>query len=548
MPWTLEIHVFDVGVGESALVVAQNKEVGAFRSILIDGGLPAAARTVHENVRRLTGDRGPDVVLVTHVDTDHSGGVAGLFFADNLTAVCLEIARVAAPYADRQQIAATNNGDEGDSTLVARRVACAVYGAIHGSWGDAEFDIYNTAVKLKSGGVSIAAAAEDGLKAAIEKLGKRKFGNPTLFTTPIKSKNAARAAAAAAAEAYVDRADAEEAIAEAVFQQFRNQVPGGAEFWTYGMYNDTTVVDIGDVASAKDVYYAAVKGRLQNGSPAGLAMPGVRRQRTALKPPLGTELFWGGAAPPAANAPYAVVVSGPYGKTEGAVWQGAGNPLPYSGGGDVSNCMSIGLMIRFNDFLYFTGGDMPSQGEDPLSAALLNWPLPDGAGGTLPAPAPPPPVIAFKAGHHGASTSTSDHMLQSLLPKAAYISCGSSHDHPTQDVIDRLYGSSVRLLFLTNCRVHRDDVPASPDVDFGEPPLTDGSVDQWEAGNRAYIAGDNPVDNFEEDRTRGDIRIVVGEAGSTEPVEERFYRTVFSDFYPPLGYEPGAFAVHEVRW
>ncbi|MEV4772186.1 hypothetical protein [Micromonospora humida] len=43
MPWELEIHTIDIGVGEASLIIAEDPAVpGSRRSILIDGGLSAA--------------------------------------------------------------------------------------------------------------------------------------------------------------------------------------------------------------------------------------------------------------------------------------------------------------------------------------------------------------------------------------------------------------------------------------------------------------------------------------------------------------------------
>jgi hypothetical protein len=274
-------------------------------------------------------------------------------------------------------------------------------------------------------------------------------------------------------------------------------------------------------------------------------MPGIARVTADNPPPLGTELFWRGAAPPAPSAPYAVVVSGPQGSTAGQVWQGVGvNPFALNAG-EISNQQSIGLVIKFNEFTFLTAGDLPTQGEDALAAALLNQPLSNGVqGGTLPGPIPLPRMAAFKCGHHGAETCTSDTMLAELEPVSAVISCGFKNDHPKPETLQRLEDAqrldavagvnvpTLRAVILTNCRYARTQVAAAPTTDGAAPPPA-GSVNQWMPNSRMWIAGDNAVNNLQAGRQRGDIHIRVFEHRSSGP--NRAYRTTFYDNYAGIG-------------
>lgn len=90
MPWTLEIHHIDVGgSGDSTLIVAREIPVlpGALptvRSALIDGGLVGNGPTA---VNYLLGQLGPNelsVLIATHYDRDHIGGLMDVLLTPGL--------------------------------------------------------------------------------------------------------------------------------------------------------------------------------------------------------------------------------------------------------------------------------------------------------------------------------------------------------------------------------------------------------------------------------------------------------------------------------
>jgi beta-lactamase superfamily II metal-dependent hydrolase len=551
VPWTLDIHTLDVGAGEASLIIAFNPDVpgSSPRSILIDGGLSAVAPIVHDAVTRLLPPgTGPDVILVTHYDKDHSGGVTDLMYADNLTAVVEEIAEVAEFYSGEPI-------NKNNAPWLARRVACAALGAMLGSWGPYARAVEDTVLDIGPGPATekFTTAADVGVAAALKEGNKSPFGTTSLFEAKQTAKRAAAAAGIAAGKALIKGKDVLSAIRTALFVNLQNCVPPLARFQTGGIYSDVQIIDIGKDGSPIGKYVPAIEGKLFSGAMTGAVMPGIARRRTDLPPPLGMELFWQGAAPPAADAPhaeapYAVVVSRSHNKTAGLVWQGEGVKPQTVSAGKKENQQSIGLVIRFNDFFFFTAGDMPTLGEDLLSAALVNYPLPDGAGGLLPNPAPPPPVVAFKCGHHGADTCTSAKMLQDLTPFTAHISCGEMYGHPFPSTLQRLYDAGTSI-YLTNCRYNRRPlVAASPEQDGGPPPATHGpgKVNQWLLGSRARIAGDNAVDNLDADRLRGDIQISVQEQYSFG--DDRFYTTTFLDNYPEPPARPGILSTVIQDW
>jgi hypothetical protein len=256
----------------------------------------------------------------------------------------------------------------------------------------------------------------------------------------------------------------------------------------------------------------AVRGRVRFGATV-VQVPGVNRQLNRI-PPLGSEVLWWPAAPPAQDAPVAIVVSAPLnwiGAPTGTGWQGANPPhapVPFQGG-TPGNCASIGVVLVFEDFAHFTAGDLPSQGEDPIGDALVVEGLPDGAGGEFNVL---DEVVSLKCSHHGAQASTSDHFVGTIHPETGTISCGFKHNHPTQRVVDTL-NNNVTAFWLTNCNYARANVPFST-----------GGNQLTTVGNRAYLSGDNVLPNTQAGRNRGDIKVTVHEANASGMVGTRQYQ------------------------
>jgi beta-lactamase superfamily II metal-dependent hydrolase len=87
MAWNLEIHHIDVGQGDSTLIIA--REVGGLarvRSCLIDGGVgDAGTGTVHPYITGTAGLTNLDIMVATHYDKDHYGGLKALLKEKNET-------------------------------------------------------------------------------------------------------------------------------------------------------------------------------------------------------------------------------------------------------------------------------------------------------------------------------------------------------------------------------------------------------------------------------------------------------------------------------
>lgn len=84
MAWQLEIHHIEVGQGDATLVIAREVAplIGAapiVRSVLIDGGHRNYANTVHTYITTPPAALAAlDVLVVTHYDEDHYGGIKSL--------------------------------------------------------------------------------------------------------------------------------------------------------------------------------------------------------------------------------------------------------------------------------------------------------------------------------------------------------------------------------------------------------------------------------------------------------------------------------------
>lgn len=97
---------------------------------------------------------------------------------------------------------------------------------------------------------------------------------------------------------------------------------------------------------------------------------------------------------------------------------------------DDLNDFSVCVRIDFDRISWLLTGDLSEDGE----AALVN------SGRDI-------DVTAYKVGHHGSATSSTDKFLKKVTPRLCVISCGegNSYGHPTQAALDRLleYTNSI---------------------------------------------------------------------------------------------------------
>lgn len=486
MPYTLDIHTIDVGQGESSLIIADNR-AGRRRVMLIDGGLAAQAQTVHNRIRALA-PAGPDHIVVTHYDDDHSGGITALLIADNLYKLCDMIAGAVAT-------TAATGSNRAERVALGALAACAtMLGAYDDPQGEKHSDELATArLDLMQNppalGAISATAAEQGVAVAESTL-KNSVMNPSFFKTMTR-RNLSKEAGLAADGGRV-------AIRTAIFNKLQGRVQKGSGFQTGGIYANTHMIDTG-ATNIPDGYEDAIAGSFTLSGDTKIKVPGISRERTST-PDLGDEILWNSGPDnikmnaPAGSPAVFVVARNQY------IWKAAESKVPIPGGLD-GNGFSIGMIVRFNKFFFYTGGDLPAAGENLVATAVMGTGLPNPAGGQF---AVPHRVAAFKCGHHGANTSTSQTFLNTINPKAAFISCARRYEHPDQPVIDRLHASDdIRYFYVTNCKVQTNHVPGS-----------DGKA-QLVVGNKSRIAGDNADNNLAAGRDRGDIQLSISQDEST---------------------------------
>lgn len=455
MGWELTIHTIDVGQGESSLIVV--KHDGAIvRTMLIDGGLQGAAASVnayldHWNISSV------DVVVVSHYDDDHSGGIIELLKADNIEIYCKEIAQhiydniiVVYKYAQSPYLI----------TAVAAGM-CALLSGAYDYEGNNVLCVMKGAITyaincIQDWGVIVDAYVVDAIKNTENYIknwkreGTARYLNSRLFFKNMDviyevSKRVNR-------DINVDQ------LYIILYQSLGIQNAGGR---IRGKFKKSIVIDTGDDCNMPGDYESVACGFLPQSS---VKVPWVNT-RKRVTPEVGTEVF--SSLHPAEGCPVEIYVMA----INRCVW-----PRKHIDKEEINaNYDCIGLVLRFGSFYYYTGGDLPSEGEDKIAASIMNDKLQHRL-----FPVPTQGITAFKCGHHGSHYSTSQYFLRTLRPKVALISCGEKgeYDHPHQRVITDLY-RYVLCFFLTGCPYEREGIPAT----FGD------KIQLGVPGNKAFVAG-----------------------------------------------------------
>jgi ribonuclease BN (tRNA processing enzyme) len=531
MSWELRIHIIDVGQGESSLIIARQYDdtTGALqlqRSILIDAGLPVYAQTVHSYITDPTKGGlagGVDHILISHYDDDHSGGVIALLSADNFYQICKVIGQAAIDAAD--QASTGGNGHLQQVAAAAAAAMATIKGAYANHKSVAE-DAGKEALKLNfPPNTRDDEAARQGGRIGESWADSAPQLNVAFIPTPPgtrentknKLRNAAQAVARSAVNATLPPAPRLTAASDAAFDELESYLDQDSHFKTNGVYRNVHIIDIGQGQTPPGNYEEVVdKGKVTYRNKLSAEASGLERLRTS-SPKLGAEVLWKSghewnnpgknasqAAP--ANAPAIFVVS-----SLGYIWKAPQGRSPISI--DVKgNALSIGLIVRFNTFFYYTAGDLPSAGDELIADAIMKYGLPDPqkADTTF---ALPHGIACFKCGHHGANTSTSSDFLKIAKPQGAFISCETKYEHPGQRVIDSLHDDiNIKKFYLTNCAYVRTHIPAS---DQNSPYYND---ELGAPGNKSRVCGDNANVNTAVGRQRGDIQIWINQAESSSNV------------------------------
>jgi beta-lactamase superfamily II metal-dependent hydrolase len=507
MAWNLEIHTIDVAQGESSLLVASN-EYGTTYSMLIDGGLAKYGRLVDHYVRERLEKSVLDVIVTTHYDRDHSGGHVSIFQADNLSVIAWLIG---SEIANSMRVKLNAGGSRYEVGIAG---AAAFTAVIAGAYFDGVNDCSgvvseNVALVLDEYARSTPRITSDsdaiiwGFKTGIyfmqrtptEQLNAslmRIVDNGATYTYGVLSVDAALKTPDstkweyAASSCFFEIAAPPSPLANLILSDsFENY-----NFQTLGFYRNTRVYNPGKVPDApvKDLspYFNALDGILAIGVNTMVA-PNIRRKGYVV-PRLGDELL--GIADPEAPKVYCVAVGG-------YVYNNR-NPIV----GDAANALSIGLIVVFNQFAFFTGGDLPVDGLDKIPKAVN-----DLLGRTV-------RIQGFKTGHHGSIESNSQAYLDATQPRSAIISVGSTSFggtlHPSPEVTTMLGNFvPVTYFYLTNCK----NVLCNPPV------VGVNGPGQLIPTNKTRISGDNHYDPGERPGSeakvnRGHIVLEISQAQS----------------------------------
>lgn len=191
---------------------------------------------------------------------------------------------------------------------------------------------------------------------------------------------------------------------------------------------------------------------------------------------LGREILWdgvGGGVP--AGAPTLTCIA-----VNRFIQQVGGQVGPIGGlGVDPRNEKSIALVLRFNNFSYYVGGDIETAQEDYIRTHLNNTANTAGR------------VLVMKASHHGANTASSREFISHVRPEAVIVSCGSGNQymHPAQEtvnILDGYPGTIARHAAAPPAPPYRPVYYYLTGYQFSAPPQTLG-------GDASTTAGDPPV-------------------------------------------------------
>lgn len=105
-------------------------------------------------------------------------------------------------------------------------------------------------------------------------------------------------------------------------------------------------------------------------------------------------------------------------------------PLPETASDDL-NDWSVCARVDYKDISWLFTGDLSAPGEKALmdSGADID-------------------VTAYKAGHHGSNTSSSEKFLEQVTPSLCVISCGAgnSYGHPSRETLERFSGYTHHII------------------------------------------------------------------------------------------------------
>ncbi len=154
--------------------------------------------------------------------------------------------------------------------------------------------------------------------------------------------------------------------------------------------------------------------------------------------------------------------------------------------GSSENDLSVGWLLNYNSFQYFTGGDL---GGETTSYADNETPLAPQVGN----------VDVFKINHHGSQYSTNQTFVNTLQAEAGIISVGdgNTYGHPTQTVIDRLVAA--------NCYIYQTETGEGGTIPTGEGTVANDDIILRTSGTSYTISFGSTTHNYAGDGGSSDV-------------------------------------------
>jgi beta-lactamase superfamily II metal-dependent hydrolase len=154
------------------------------------------------------------------------------------------------------------------------------------------------------------------------------------------------------------------------------------------------------------------------------------------------------------------------------------------------NDLSIGWLLSYNSFQYYTGGDL---GGESSSYADAETPLAPQIGD----------VDVFKINHHGSRYSTNQVFVNTLKPEVGIIEVGNGngYGHPTQVVINRLVAA--------NCYIYQTELGAGGTIPTGKGIAANTSIVLKTLGSSYTISYGATTNTYPGDGVGGPLPVIV---------------------------------------
>ena len=148
-----------------------------------------------------------------------------------------------------------------------------------------------------------------------------------------------------------------------------------------------------------------------------------------------------------------------------------------SGHTDSENDYSIGWVLTYNSFRYFTGGDL---GGESSSYYDSETPLAPQVGD----------IDAMKVDHHGSQYSTNQTFVDNLKPQVAVIEVGNgnSYGHPVQSTLNRLVAA--------NCYIYQTELGNGGTFPAGKGTIANGNIVIKTSGTNFTVTYGGTTDTY----------------------------------------------------